>query len=668
MGGLLGFLIGKHLQDTHNADLNQQKNILDMYSNIATTPYSDPAINQQAIEEYFPLAGKNSKYFRKPEIQQKAIENLQRWKQMEQQAKGAQATAPPPTQSLASQGPPGASAPSGGNNYGQFAAPPAPPNALGQQIVAPVPAPPPDVPPPPPMGMDMAPAVSPPPTAMLPMVGPLRGELFKKKAEADINTASTIAEQKALQEAEFERMKGISAFNRQENEALMNRMKKEGGGGHIYSEIGVNGAPSLKLDPGTLSSRPVAGKDLLDSNPDMTDKYGKPIDPLKFYDRRQYTRAGGEELMPTSVPPIVRVETPDPTHPETRMIVARDRQGTVIYQEPYAPNAAFAPLVRSTTREQIIDLGNKKVSVPVTSTNTSQRVLPGQPVVAPPPAAGGGTPNVNAAPAGQPRTPAPTSTAPRGAGRSWEKGLTTAQILPLKNAIGVASNQLWGDVDNPTFKGLSSYASLADDQGARQRLGKALRMVLDAGGDAGAEHLGASAGPVSFSAGNLGTALSYNLGIPQAAADAKATALREVFEDMQKHNPAEVDYFNALMAAIPTITGFRKLTSGGAFRWSQQGLERELPMIGLSGVNNSANFSSKMARIADEPLTAIRNIEKTNPGTFDPRMIANIQGGGRGVAPPGPPAAGAPAVGTVMKGYKFKGGNPADQSSWEKVP
>ena len=30
-------------------------------------------------------------------------------------------------------------------------------------------------------------------------------------------------------------------------------------------------------------------------------------------------------------------------------------------------------------------------------------------------------------------------------------------------------------------------------------------------------------------------------------------------------------------------------------------------------------------------------------------------------------ASGAPKVGEIRKGYRFKGGNPADKNSWEKV-
>lgn len=41
--------------------------------------------------------------------------------------------------------------------------------------------------------------------------------------------------------------------------------------------------------------------------------------------------------------------------------------------------------------------------------------------------------------------------------------------------------------------------------------------------------------------------------------------------------------------------------------------------------------------------------------------------GGGGPASTGMPSAGGPAIGTVEDGYRFKGGNPADQSSWEPV-
>jgi hypothetical protein len=41
--------------------------------------------------------------------------------------------------------------------------------------------------------------------------------------------------------------------------------------------------------------------------------------------------------------------------------------------------------------------------------------------------------------------------------------------------------------------------------------------------------------------------------------------------------------------------------------------------------------------------------------------------GGGGLVSTGMPAAGGPAIGTVEDGFRFKGGNPADQSSWEPV-
>jgi hypothetical protein len=48
------------------------------------------------------------------------------------------------------------------------------------------------------------------------------------------------------------------------------------------------------------------------------------------------------------------------------------------------------------------------------------------------------------------------------------------------------------------------------------------------------------------------------------------------------------------------------------------------------------------------------------------RIKGRMQGLGRGREGGAAPT-GAPAVGTVKGGYRFKGGNPADKNSWEKV-
>ncbi len=123
------------------------------------------------------------------------------------------------------------------------------------------------------------------------------------------------------------------------------------------------------------------------------------------------------------------------------------------------------------------------------------------------------------------------------------------------------------------------------------------------------------------------------------------------------------------MNAIPTITGLRRLTGSGAFRWSQQGLERELPMIGLAGTNSSDAFRQKMIALGDEPLTAIKNIERTNPGAIDPRIVQMIHAGG------GTTGASVPSVhGAAQGGYQinhkygdltYLGGDPNNRASWK---
>lgn len=78
------------------------------------------------------------------------------------------------------------------------------------------------------------------------------------------------------------------------------------------------------------------------------------------------------------------------------------------------------------------------------------------------------------------------------------------------------------------------------------------------------------------------------------------------------------------------------------------------------------NFSTARTTIADAK-SALTAAGVPNPTMAQIREHL-IQEQMRGVSlTPSGPSGKVPAVGTVMDGYKFKGGNPADQKNWEKV-
>jgi hypothetical protein len=85
-----------------------------------------------------------------------------------------------------------------------------------------------------------------------------------------------------------------------------------------------------------------------------------------------------------------------------------------------------------------------------------------------------------------------------------------------------------------------------------------------------------------------------------------------------------------------------------------------------------SDFATQAALKKEEEARA--KIEKRAPRTLAQmreeliREEMSMAGRFAGSAPAGAPAGGAaPAVGTIMQGYRFKGGNPADKNNWEKV-
>lgn len=474
------------------------------------------------------------------------------------------------------------------------------------------------------------------------------------RAAAALEMPLREGEYQAQNKATLEREKALAKFRLEENEALMNRMG--GKGGHTYTQLGPNGL-SMLVDPGVLSNRPVSGKDLLESNPGMADKFGKPISEGKFYDVRSFPRSGGDvEAATTSIAPAKVLET-DPNNPAIRHWVWRDRNGVELRRDMATPNAAFSPQVNSTNsnRTVIQQIGGQAVPIqlPNSSTTTRQRVMPslipgapGSDLPAPLPA--GSQPP--AAPMNAPGAPtAPAMAAPRTTAGGvrvgtplGSRGLAPAQALAMTNALTAATNQIFGDYRDPSLKPLSAYADLANDKGSNKRLGTAFRLALDAENAQGGAHLGAVAGPISLSAGGIGDWLQNSLGITAKAAEAQAATLHDAVASL---TPSEQEYFHKMMNVIPTVSGYRKITSNGAFKWSQDALERELPFIGLS-TTNADSYRQKIRSLGNEPLTAMQNFNQTNPGAIDPRMMDVIRKATEATGMTAPAPAGIPNINT----------------------
>lgn len=482
----------------------------------------------------------------------------------------------------------------------------------------------------------IAPTNTPSPT------GPLPAPFRWTRTDAEMGAAKA-AREIPLKRGEYEAMYGAQydLYNKKFKEItkwIDERNKQEPDSDIEYTmEMSANGMPILKMDRGANVGQPVTGN-LVPANAKIVG--GGARDETMTYQLRTYGN-GSVKAFPIS--PILRqgfttddAGNPVPVQANPRLVGSTAAAGfkplttfnprlfntgtgvTIASPNQIAASGlpapipgtigTGAPITRTNTRDQLVDLGNVKKVIPMSTTATSQRGT--SPLPAP------------TATGGQPLPVTPSRGGGSSTGRTFAKGLNPNQVMGMQNAITMGTHQLFGDPDDPTLKPLASYSRLADDPGANQRLGKAFNLLLHSGNFAGAANVGADLGPVSMSTGAIGSWLQNSLGITGADAAARAATIHDAIADLK---PEEIEYLNKMMAAIPTITGYRKLTSGGAFRWSQDALERELPFIGL-GTTDSRSYNQKMQNLGNEPLTAIRNLERTNPGAIDPRLSEMIRG------------------------------------------
>jgi hypothetical protein len=98
---------------------------------------------------------------------------------------------------------------------------------------------------------------------------------------------------------------------------------------------------------------------------------------------------------------------------------------------------------------------------------------------------------------------------------------------------------------------------------------------------------------------------------------------------------------------------------------SRQAFERALQSFGQGFLSSQEDLSTALKAFAADTIETGR--VKVN--TLRGQRSLNSMGGREVLASPGgaAPASSGPAVGTVEDGYRFKGGNPADQNNWERV-
>jgi hypothetical protein len=143
--------------------------------------------------------------------------------------------------------------------------------------------------------------------------------------------------------------------------------------------------------------------------------------------------------------------------------------------------------------------------------------------------------------------------------------------------------------------------------------------------------------------------------------------LAQARAERAKGTPESIAKADALEARAKTIETVIGRSPGGGGAGAGAGPK---PMTRDQASDNVAksleNFSTAKTTIADAK-NALTAAGVTNPTMAQIREHL-IQEQMKGVSlSPTAPSGKVPAVGTVMDGYRFKGGNPANQSNWEKV-
>ena len=482
-----------------------------------------------------------------------------------------------------------------------------------------------------PLGMQ-APQIAPPPA--MPAVVEQRGMMQPMSPEEFEQRKLGIQMQTAQTMSDFLSKYGISP----QNAALLALGKQIPGVSMVPGEVNGNDLPlDIKND---AYGQPVdrtgnqlyrqeynkwgqpTGQVFPSTTPPASVQMGAAISPADFAARR----AQGEPFLDQNGQPITEIGPNEALFhlrgvgvPPNTYFRGSQRIGTTtadnLVQTRGALNAqptgvigtAVPPTTR--TQEQIMIDPNTGQVRAVPTVGTSQRQTGTAAAPTPP----GTAPVTKQTPAKQ--APATTPTAPTKPVAQGGPGRAIPGVLPpgvmqqqrqFVTPIKQSAVQLFGDPTDPNYESLQTFAGLADNADSRKRIGAAARLIIDdlaaaeKGGGIGGQILGSGA---SFSGGDIWSALKNTTGITNWVAQKQVAATERALGDLR---PVERNALNHIMAAYGTIVGLRSLTRGGAYRFSVESMERELPIPGVS-VNDSRSYYGKLAILGEEVANGIRN-------------------------------------------------------------
>lgn len=290
---------------------------------------------------------------------------------------------------------------------------------------------------------------------------PYRAEAYKVKAnnqarEEWTKQYGTEAINQGRAEAETTRQLNVESARRKGALDTIDEISKRnsvpGGTKYTYSTT-QNGNVDIKPDFGKPSPGFVEGTDIIDK----TDKFGKPVDPDKFYRERTFGLAAPEYV---AVPDVTKGPVvPDQASPTGFSTPWYSKGGKLIDKSPGAtPPASYAEQVTTNSNPMGKSVqtqgpnGPQTTFVPNTTTTTRQRVIPGQTTTPgiPIPQGPNGTPTPGpSVPKASAPKPGVSQVAARGV--SFDKPLTPNETMETgmkAQAIGVSVKRAQDIIDN----------------------------------------------------------------------------------------------------------------------------------------------------------------------------------------------------------------------------